>query len=787
MGVRLERSRLLVRANLRKAKGQTVAIIVLVLLSSMMMNLWLMLSDDYKKNFDRCHNRLNDGHVNIAAYPADDRFTGFISDTLESSAEVTEFSMLDAFCAPVSFSYGGGEISQLGVLLEKEDALSRSVGKFEITEDSDIASGIYLPMLYGTGENYSVGDTVALTVLGEEVEYTVCGFFNNTMSGSHNCGLVCFLLTEDQFEEFSDRSSAIASSYISIRVKDKRESEKMEKWLKDVISERFPDFTAAGNNYQLVTTSRYISQMICAQIMKAMAVFMLLIGVVVIVSNAANYIRENMRNLGALKAVGYTSGQLILALILQFSGISAAAAAVGTVLSYCIFPVVNEMMIAQTGIPYKVKFLPLPCLATVCFILGVVAGAVYLATKKIRRLEPITAIREGIATHNFKKNHLPIEKSPLPFNLALSMKTTLSEWKQNGSICVTMLVLSLIIVFSGVMFQNVIVDMEPFINMMAGETTDCAVNVNCSREQELASALEADSRVEKFYLYTNNNTEIQHVGGDRLAISVIDDFSGLNNQEMVIEGRFPQYDNEFAVAAKYARDNGLTVGDEISLKIGSNQDNYIISGLIQLTNNLGKDCVITREGYEKISALPNVTYYIDLTEGTDIDAFSDEISGRFGSDVNAVFNFFKIIEGTGSVYVVLLTVIVIAILFISCVVIVFVMYLLVRTLLNRKRRDYGILKALGYTTGQLVRQTAMSFMPSVLISTTVGILIGMQVINPLLSVLLSGIGIVRCTFVVPIGFNVIAGTGLVLFAFAAACLMSLRIRKIVPRDLLSGE
>ncbi len=34
---------LIARSNMRKAKGQTVAIIVLILLAAMLLNLWLML------------------------------------------------------------------------------------------------------------------------------------------------------------------------------------------------------------------------------------------------------------------------------------------------------------------------------------------------------------------------------------------------------------------------------------------------------------------------------------------------------------------------------------------------------------------------------------------------------------------------------------------------------------------------------------------------------------------------------------------------------------------------
>ena len=115
------------------------------------------------------------------------------------------------------------------------------------------------------------------------------------------------------------------------------------------------------------------------------------------------------------------------------------------------------------------------------------------------------------------------------------------------------------------------------------------------------------------------------------------------------------------------------------------------------------------------------------------------------------------------------------------------MYLLVRTMLNNKKRDYGILKALGYTTTQLVVQTAMSFMPSVIISSAVGIAVSMRLINPLFAVFLSGIGIVKGNFIIPVELCVISGIVLVIFAFGTACLMSLRVKKIAPRELLIGE
>ena len=779
------RKLLLARSNIRKAKGQTAAIIVLVLLSSLMMNLWLMLAMDYKENFNRYHDRLNDGHVTLAAYPDSENFREFISDTLEASSDVTEFNITDAFCTSGSLSYGGGEVTSRFVMLEKETALSRNVGKFEITEEGSFKSGIYLPMLYGTGDNYSVGDMIEITLGSEKVKYTVCGFFNTTMLGSHNCAMLAFLLTEDKFEELSEKASVPRSTCISIRIKDKMQGEGFEVMLKEKIDEKFPELGIISNYYEMITVSRYVSQMICSAIVSVMAFLTALIAIVVISSNVINYIRENMRNLGAMKAIGYTSRQLISALITQFSGIALITVIVGISLSYCIFPAVNEMMIAQTGIPYAVKFLPLPCLITIFFIVGAVTAAVYCSAKRIKKTEPITALRQGIATHNFKKNHIPLDRTTAPLNIALALKTAFSVLKQNITMCITMLVLSLILVFSGVIFENAIIDMQPFIDLFAGETADSLIKINIEAENEFLNAMESDSRVEKIYQYTQFT--VGHVGGISLVVTVSDDFSKMNNQSVIIEGRFPKYDNETVIAAKYAKETALDVGDEISLKLGEHERKYIISGLSQDSNNLGKDCMLTREGYEKIGSLQDVGYFIYLTADTDIDDFNSRVSERFGSSINATLNYLSILEGTGSMYVLLLTVIVAAVLILSCIVIIFVMYLLVRTLLNSKKRDYGILKALGFTTKQLILQTAISFMPSVIIFEAVGIFISSQIINPLLSLFFSGIGIVKCTFAVPVRFNIIAGIGLILFAFAAACLMSLRVKRIAPRELLTGE
>lgn len=775
---------LILGSNLRKAKGQTSAIIALILLAAFMLNLWLMLSMDYKANFDRYHDKLNAEHVTLVLND-EAKLRDFVSETLEMEDQTEEYCMDDALNMPGSFQYNDGKINTDLVFLEKETALTRPIGRLEIVEDSNYNSGIYLPMIYGSDSRHSIGETIDITIGNNVVSYTICGFLNSVMTGSHNCSMSTFILTPDKYEELEEKGFALKSTLASVRIIDKEKSEDFEAMLKNTISSQYPAIRIISNSYTLISSSRYISQMICSGILSAMAFFVTLIALVVIASNVNNYMKENLKNLGVFKAIGYKSNQLIFALLLQFLSITFITSVIGIGLSYGLFPAVNTMMISQTGIPYTIRFLPLPFIATIVFIGSAVALAVWMSCRKIKKIEPIVALRQGIQTHSFKHNHVPLEKTCAPLQLALALKTTLSGMKQNVTICITMLALSLVVVFSGLMMENVIVDMQPFIDLIAGETADSCISVEKEAEKKFLTMMEEDNRVEKIYLYSS--TEVRHIGGLALAATLSDDFSKVNNQRVCIEGRYPKYDNETAIAAKYAKEKGLKIGNEITLTADGNQADFLICGFTQISNNLGKDCLLTRSGYERIGELQYTNYNINIENGVDIDDFNAEISGRLGDQINTTVNILSVVDGTATVYVSLMTIIVIAILILSAAVIAFVLYLLVRTMLNNKKHDYGIMKALGFTTGQLILQTAISFMPSIILSTTAGLFVCSLIINPLTALFLSGLGIVKCTFTVPIGFNIAAGFGLILFAFSIACLLSLKIKKISPRELLTGE
>ena len=256
------KSFLIARSNIRKAKGQTASILVLILIAALMLNLWLMLSTDYKANFDRYHDAFHAEHVTLSVDGDTDEMRSFLIQTMASDGRTEEYVLDSTVHMVGTFPYNGGEMNSWFFFMEKQAALTRPIGKIEIVEEGGLASGIYLPMLYKS-EDIAVGKPLTISIGSHKVTYTVCGFFNSIMTGSHNCALTEMVLTEDKYAELETSGCAMPATLCSVRLTDKAESLNYEAFLKSAVSERYPNITMVSNCYGLVSQSRYISQMIC--------------------------------------------------------------------------------------------------------------------------------------------------------------------------------------------------------------------------------------------------------------------------------------------------------------------------------------------------------------------------------------------------------------------------------------------------------------------------------------------------------------------------------------------
>ena len=129
---------LIALSNMRKAKGQTASIIVLILIAASMLNLWLMLSMDYKSNFDRYHDKFNAEHVTLAVDGNSDKMQEFLSQTLKDDSRTAQYRLDNCMHMTGSFPYNSGKVNCWLAFLNKEEALTRTIGKAEIVEESNL-------------------------------------------------------------------------------------------------------------------------------------------------------------------------------------------------------------------------------------------------------------------------------------------------------------------------------------------------------------------------------------------------------------------------------------------------------------------------------------------------------------------------------------------------------------------------------------------------------------------------------------------------------------------------
>lgn len=173
-----------------------------------------------------------------------------------------------------------------------------------------------------------------------------------------------------------------------------------------------------------------------------------------------------------------------------------------------------------------------------------------------------------------------------------------------------------------------------------------------------------------------------------------------------MNGRAPQYSNEIGLGARFALDNNYEVGDSVIINLDGVSQEYIISGYTQNSDNLGKDCVFTREGFSRFNNEFKPCYYIYVNDDVNVDDVLETYTNLFKNSTS--INYKKTISAFTEVYHNLIVMIFVVIIIVSVLVITFVLFLLVRGLLEKKQREFGILKALGYKTSDLMIELIVS-------------------------------------------------------------------------------
>lgn len=775
---------LLAKSNIKKAKSLAIGLLLLIILAACFLNVVLVIFNDFKGNSYKHAERLNTEDVLLLAHGKDINKIdeNYLSTIVKgyNDVEINDNLVIDS-----EVKYNDGTINTTVVIEDEDTALNARIGKIELMDvDESIKDNyIYLPNQFKVGGRYKVGETFKLNVSNKTYKYKIKGFINSIGLGSYNAGAVKVVVPKSEYDIIrSEGGTNLNVKIVKFKLNDGVNQNKFANTLTTKL-EKENNISTNALPLDMVILARTFISTILGVCFAVVSIVVIIIVLLMLSNSISNYITDNIKTIGALKSIGYTSRNIKASFIIQFITLTLIGSVLGIGLSYLMLPGIINTMTTQSGIPCVVTPNIIWILVTLFTILFVVFLSVIFFTRKIKKIEPITALRDGVNTHNFKKNRISLEKSILPLNLSLALKTMFNNIKQN----IATFIITFFLVFSGVisliMYQNF--SREPNVSLMTFEYSDGAVLADQDLNKDIynyMSSIEGVKNVRAVTSFTIKNND------NTLYSYVLDDAKKLYNKDVCYKGRLPKYDNEIAISGKYGSTYKYNIGDEIVINKGDKKAKYLITGFIQSFNNMGQEAVLLETGITKlVDNEINKQYYYDVEDGYKVNDINENIQNKFGDRITSTANLDEIMKASISTFVTISNIMVIIIMSLSFIVILLILYLLMKTFIGKKRKDYGILKATGYTSRNIIFQNAISFMPSIILSVIISSIISYFIANPYLETITKSFGVMKLTFDVPIDLIIIMGIGFIVISYLITLFLSLKLRKIEPYNLLKDE
>lgn len=759
--------------NLKKNKKEVFSVVFLTAIVMLLMGIAVCNLMKVNTVFDESFEKT--GSVsNVISFEAE-KYRQEYKEIMEDYNSVSRVEEIDVlFSIRASYKYNDTEIGApfFFVTEESEKKIENFVPETTLTDAEIInfSHPIWLPKYFDYSRNYKEGDIFALIVGGREYPFEIAGFYNTGLMGNSNGGLKC-VVSEADYQLLSavmDEQKALAydcdDSFSLTEYIDKcaeRSSENVSKFTRNISKE-------LEKENATIFFTLYMSFLLAA------AVITMISCLFMIRHKITNDIEDQMQAIGVLEALGYKSGEISMAYIFEYVLTGGIGALLGVLLLNFTEPLLNSIIEGMIGYRvYGSVNIGLQ-IAIMCVIVLVIVLSALGKARAVKKYPPVVAFRKGIKTHNFRKNLLPLSKTKGNINLRLSMKELFGNAKHSIGIMVCIFATATAILF-GFYFFDYLKDGAQSIMPITGiESSDMRVvlrdGVDPYEIQE--SLLELPDVRKALVTYPDTTIDVKGKNSDsginNCFTVVFDDYNETENIHLV-EGRYPKHDNEIMVASGFVQKRGYSLGDSIVIIGDGTENSYVITGVANSMNNGGKTLYFTSESYRRSfpSDRPNsVEIYLD--ENTDRHQFSEKLTGLYGGSVEDaikegasaenyedrirqvaeekmaqlislygvadvdyaieigdtvitgnsedfiirdVSSIDSMAEGQlGPVAVGMKAVAAVIVIF-SVIVAAVILSTLAATTVRRKRKELGVMKAMGYTSKNLMQQIAFRIMP----------------------------------------------------------------------------
>lgn len=657
---------------------------------------------------------------------------------------------------------------------------------------------VIIPVSLST--SFRVGDTIELKIDKSVYRLKVAGFNeDNIYCSPMNMGTYLVFVSERVYNGIAFDNPKKAAECKLIKTNVAKSEKKSGKDTNDYVDELFNEFNdwyvaycRSHPGYALYTinflpsdlmkTASLILPFMFIAIVLVFAVIMFAIAMVIIHFSVRNFIIQNLKNTAIMEASGYTVTELILILMVQLLLVSGAGCIAGLIAGALLLDPAGSIILVTLGLSWNQ---PISIPLAICVFLGVciiIAALTLFIGREYKKTPVLMALHGQSAGSGVKKNHFSFEHSPFPISVTLALKETFGKFRSKLGIIFIMAILSISTVIGFGMVDSYARDTTAILNLAGMFDCDAVTEGN----EAMMKNIGAMSTVETVYgdtWYAFNYAVGKKVSS--ITTRAFTDTSNIRGGSM-LEGRWPNKENEIMLASAAADTLGAGMGDTVTIKNSGKEESYKVCGLCQTMNNMGMMAYMTTGGYERVAPpvdeyniwviLKKGKSYADLkAEFEDVypDTEITDYREAAGSTTQVVSAGMKAV----AFFIAALTVLIVA----------FVESLIVRAQITREWRNLGVSKALGFTSGELIRQIMLSNMPAVVMGVVLGLAVSPVSGENLMTSAFAIFGFRKAVFTVfPTSY---ALTAMIICAIAmgTAALYGLRIRKLEPVNMITEE
>lgn len=738
--------------NLKKGKGQYLSFGIIILLTAFILNLALVLLFQVDKAYDRKFQELNTANINFLIPKVQDRDD--LADKCFSIGGVEDVESREGILTSAVIEDFRGVDFTINTIFYDYDS-ERRLNELELMEESNefASAPVYVPLFVAQFGEFALGESITYQLGGESDTFQIAGIVQEMQYGNAGSGLVGAYLPEDVYTRLAACHESNQVVEYSLVTKEDADIAEISNELNALLYEKNINLLSLLDS----DAGKQVRTMVCNLTILILIIFsmvILAVSMFLCKFRIQNTLEEEVANMGVLKAMGYTGNMIIGTTVFPYMIVGIITALWGILLSYLLLPVLAQVLALQSGFSFSLHFDFMALGMTLGTLVGITLLFTYFAARRIKRLQPINAIRGNTGTGS-------------------------SEKSQYVLLFLVSFLVMVLVSFAGTLFYNVVIKPDNFTGTLAEETPEIILKIKADCVEELKSSLKEDAQVEKVLEYATET--VKGKSGSMIAF-VCEDFSLVSN-DLCYEGRNPEKGNEVAIGSAYEKE--YSIGDKIEIQCDNASYTYEIVGFIQSVNYQGEVCELTREGYLHINEeYSGQSLYLYLCSDVDVEKYLSDLERENTGKIISSVNYDKMTKVTQDMYAGIVKIIIAAIFIITLLIVLLILYIIIKSLIVRRKQEFGIYKALGYSNMQLMMKIAGSFFPVSVTAILSSAVLGLWYMPVIDQVIFKMVGAMKNHFQISLAVLFLFAFVQMVINFVISVGLSLPIKKISAYSLI---